>query len=174
MPAPRRRAPSAWTPITLAAVGVVLVACSSAPLPEPFIDMRREAGQLYTVGSSTLDRPAVCYNTMNATADEVQALADAVCAETGRVAVYESSDVAHCTVLQPHRSFFTCAPPGSSAAATGRISTVQPGPLGVRLPGAGTPSASGPPDDGLDIPELPPAPERPPEPGTGSMFNIFD
>lgn len=175
MPAPHRRIRRARALPPLLAAGVLLSACN--PLPEPFIDMRREAGMLYTVGASTLEKPAICYNTINATAEEVQALADAVCAETGRVAVYESSDIAHCTVLHPHRSFFRCVQPEQPTdTAGGRVTGVQPGPLGVRVPGAGTPAPADEPAEGEDpgVPDLPPAPQRPSSPGGEGMLGIFE
>lgn len=168
MPSQHRAATAVPLLSTLAAV-LAVTACA----PEPFIDMRREAGRLYTVGASTLDRPAVCYNTMNATREEVQALADAVCAETGRVAVYESTDVAQCTVLQPHRSLFTCVAPDSPLADPDGVRTVRPGVLGVQVPGQqGAPAAPVDPDPDPDAPAegevitpaAPPAPARPPSP----------
>lgn len=177
MPAPRRRATAAHRMTTLAVLGTaatVLAACN--PLPEPFIDMRREAGTLKVVGASTLDRPAICYNTINATAEEVQALANAVCAETGRVAVYERTDLAQCTVLHPHRSFFRCVDTGEQRdTAGGRVTGVQPGPLGVRVPGDDTaPSREPAEGENLGNPDLPPAPERPPSPDSGGLLSIFD
>lgn len=150
---PRRSRPVAVSPvIALAALTVGLAACA----PEPFIDMRREAGQLYTVGSSSFEAPAICYNTAGTTREQVQALADAVCAETGRVAVYERTDLLHCTVLQPHRALFRCEDrPGTPPPDA--VRTPVPGVLGVQVPGARPPAA-----DDLGIPDAPAAPDRPP------------
>ncbi|EKV27075.1 hypothetical protein C882_2004 [Caenispirillum salinarum AK4] len=171
MSAPSRRAPAARALIVLVAAGVGLTACN--PLPEPFIDMRREAGTLRVVGSSRLERPAICYNTINATAQEVQALADAVCAETGRVAVYETSDVGQCTVLHPHRSFFRCDQPEAPAdGSQQRVTGVEPGPLGVRVPGPVVDEPAEGEDPG--VPDLPAAPVRPGDPDGGGLLDIFD
>lgn len=171
MPASCRHVRRARALLPLMAAGILLAACT--PLPEPFLDMRREAGTTFIVGSSTLDRPAVCYNTANATADDVKALANAACAETGRVAVYESSDIAHCTVLHPHRSFFRCVEPEVPVKG---VSGVQIGPLGVRVPGAEAPTAENEPAEGENpgVPDLPPAPERPLSPDGEGMLSIFE
>lgn len=154
----------------VAALASGLAACA----PEPFVDMRREAGTLTTVGSSTFDRPAVCYNTANATREEVQALADAVCAETGRVAVYESTDLLRCTALQPHRSLFRCVKPDRTISVDG-VRRLQPGVLGVRVPNQGvTPPADGAgKDDDLPIPQVPPLPEKPQSPDGDGLLGIF-
>ena len=153
-----------------AALATRLPACA----PEPFVDMRREAGTLTPGGSSSHDRPTVCYNTANATRDEVQALADSVCAETGRVAVYESTDLLRCTALQPHRSKFRCVKP-ERTLTVGGVRRLQPGVLGVRVPnqGASPPADSDKTADDLPIPQVPPLPEKPQSPDGDGLLGIF-
>lgn len=160
----RRRAA---TVAFIAAAAGALAACA----PEPFIDMRREAGTLTTIGSSSLHRPAICYNTMNATREEVQALADAVCAETGRVAVYQSTDMLMCTVLQPHRSLFSCVMPEQAVVDAYGVRRLRPGVLGVQVPGVKPTEAED--EEDLPIPEAPPAPPRPPSGAGGGLLGLF-
>ncbi|GAA0583637.1 hypothetical protein [Caenispirillum bisanense] len=159
------------------ALAAALAGGLSACAPEPYIDMRREAGTLTTWGSSTFDRPAICYNTMNATREQVQAMADAVCAETGRVAVYESSDLLHCTVLQPHRSLFRCAAAERTTVDAAGVRRLTPGVAGPQVPDARTaaqgPAAEAEAEDDLPIPQAPAAPTRPQSPAGEGLLGIF-
>lgn len=167
MPRPRALVAAA----VLAAAGG-LAACA----PQPFVDMRREAGTLSIVGSSSLERPAVCYNTMSATREQVQALADTVCAETGRVAVYDKSDLLQCTVLQPHRSLFRCVSSDRTITTADGIRRLRPGVLGVQVPQgglAGQQQERQKPEDDLPIPQTPATPERPPSPEGEGILGIF-
>lgn len=148
------------------ALVAALIGGVSACAPAPYIDMRREAGTLGTWGSSTFDRPAICYNTMNATREQVQAMADAVCAETGRVAVYDRSDLLNCTVLQPHRSLFRCVAPDRATVDAAGVRRLTPGVAGPQVPNARTAAQGSEADadaaeDDLPIPTAPAAPARP-------------
>lgn len=80
-----------------------LAACSGAP----WVDSRREAGTLRTVGKSTPDRPAICH-AGDATMAELQALATAECAKAGRTAVYVGTEKWQCRMTTPNRSVFEC------------------------------------------------------------------
>lgn len=83
----------------------------SACAPQPWVDSRREAGQMQRVGASTPDRPAICYDPGTSTAAQLQALADQECARTGRVARYTGVDRWQCTTATPHRAYYLCVAP---------------------------------------------------------------
>lgn len=80
----------------------------------PFIDRRREAGGLANgalyVGKSTPSRPAVCYNRLYTSFEEVQALADNECKKnkTGNKAVPVEQTVFTCRLLVPNHYYFKC------------------------------------------------------------------
>jgi len=101
------------------AVTVLVSACSG----RPYVDSRREAGLDRTVGSSSPNAPVVCYNKNVTSPAEVQAMADAVCAESAQVARFKNEYVLECPLTQPWRATFQCVKPGSwearSAGLTG-------------------------------------------------------
>lgn len=74
----------------------------------PFVDARREAGQVLTVGQSTPDRIAICYNPLWADMDEVQKLADEACAQTQRKAQPDGEKYFTCTLVSPVTTFYKC------------------------------------------------------------------
>lgn len=88
-----------------AIVGIVgmVAACSGAP----WLDTRREAGTLTTIGEATSDRPAYCHGTSTPLA-QIQALATAECAKSGRSARYVGTEKWQCRMTTPHRSVFEC------------------------------------------------------------------
>jgi hypothetical protein len=89
-----------------AAVAVVLTVSACAGYP--WIDSRREAGiPDGRIGESTADRPAICHAPGESRAT-LQALAQRVCSETGRSAVYEGTIKYQCVLMTPHRSYFVC------------------------------------------------------------------
>jgi hypothetical protein len=108
-----------------ASVGLLVLAGLLAACGQPFVDSRREAGSTATVGTSTPDAPVVCYAKGETTPQEVGAMAQAVCARSGRVARFDGEDVMHCRLMQPWRARFTCVAPGSAGAGT-----LPPGPPG--------------------------------------------
>lgn len=80
----------------------------------PFVDRRREAGgredgALY-VGRSTPDEPAICYNKLYTSWEEVQKLADAECLKnkTGNHATPVKETVFSCRLLVPNHYYFKC------------------------------------------------------------------
>ncbi len=77
---------------------------------EPFVDSRREAGQVQRVGRSTKDRIAVCYNSWISDKKEIEALAAQACAETGREAVFLKEEAFMCRLVTPRISYFDCVP----------------------------------------------------------------
>lgn len=74
----------------------------------PFIDTRREAGQIWPVGQSRPDRIAICYNGLFTDADELQAMADDACALLKRQAVRAPDAQFNCTFFWPSTAFFDC------------------------------------------------------------------
>jgi len=112
--------------LALAVVCGLTVAACSGPA---FVDSRREAGSVETVGASSLDRPVVCYSVRNTTPDQVVAMANEVCARDDKVALYRASDWLECTLMQPRRAIFECVDPGTAGAGvmphvdTGRASS---------------------------------------------------
>lgn len=93
-----------FTVLALVAALPVLAACSGAP----WVDARREGGQVETVGESTKDRPAICFAPGETSAETLLSMAQEVCAETGRTAVYVGTAKWQCRMTTPHRAFFEC------------------------------------------------------------------
>lgn len=81
-----------------------ITACSQV---EPFIDARREAGQVEPIGSSRPNRPVVCYGLFGSEEDR-QALAQSVCDEQGKEAVFQAREGFSCKLLTPVREIYTC------------------------------------------------------------------
>ena len=82
-----------------------LTACSQF---EPFEDMRREAGQVPTVGQSSDNQPAICYNPIWHDEEQLQKLADTACARTKRHAVFQRKKAFSCRVVNPSTAFYNC------------------------------------------------------------------
>ena len=80
----------------------------------PFVDRRREAGAqkegIFYVGKSTPDEPAICYNKLYTSYEEVKALADAECKKynTGTHATPVKETVLSCRLLVPNHYYFKC------------------------------------------------------------------
>ncbi|MBQ3695686.1 MAG: hypothetical protein II938_01785 [Alphaproteobacteria bacterium] len=83
----------------------LLAACSQFA---PFEDMRREAGQIPTVGQSSNNRPAICYNPLWHDQEQLQVLADQACARTGRKAIFQDSNAFACRLINPSVAIYTC------------------------------------------------------------------
>ena len=92
---------------------LLLSACGNGA----FVDRRRDAGNgtLTFIGQSTPDAPSICYNSWNATPAQVIAMANAVCAKSGRVAVLHNQSTMDCRLLYPARTDFRCVEPGDPA-----------------------------------------------------------
>ena len=74
----------------------------------PFVDARREAGSSHTVGESTPNRIAICYNPYSTNANEITKLAQEACQATNREAAYDGHNYWSCRVFWPHRIYFRC------------------------------------------------------------------
>ena len=80
----------------------------------PFVDRRREAGRadegVFYVGKSTPKQPAVCYNKLYTSYEEVKALADNECKkyQTGNYATPVKETVFSCRLLVPNHYYFKC------------------------------------------------------------------
>ncbi len=85
---------------------VVVIALSGCRAFDPFVDARREAGQVAPVGSSTVDSPVICYGF--AEPEEVEKLAQNECAKTNRVAVFEQKENFKCALFAPQRAIYRC------------------------------------------------------------------
>lgn len=88
----------------LAAVALLLGACGSSP----YVDSRREAGQIESVGPSTLNRVVICYSKTATSEAEALKLAESECAKTGRVPRWDREERWTCTMVAPRRVFYTC------------------------------------------------------------------
>ena len=80
----------------------------------PFVDRRREAGAqkegIFYVGKSTPEEPAICYNKLYTSYEEVKALADAEYKKynTGTHATPVKETVLSCRLLVPNHYYFKC------------------------------------------------------------------
>ncbi|MBE6446144.1 MAG: hypothetical protein E7021_01900 [Alphaproteobacteria bacterium] len=86
---------------------IFLVLSGCAQL-RPFEDMRREAGQKETVGISTQDMPAICYNPLWSDEKDVQKLAELACQKTKRQARFDSKKHFSCSLMLPSVAFYKC------------------------------------------------------------------
>ncbi len=100
---------------------IVMLLGLSACTQAPFVDWRREAGQPHTVGESTPDRVAVCYNPFSTNETEIINMAKDECARTGREPRYDGHSYWSCRVFLPHRVYYKCIDkPVSDAPEQGR------------------------------------------------------
>lgn len=86
----------------------VVSACSQLA---PFEDRRREPGTEYIyVGSSKLDKPAICYNPLWEDKEDIQKIADEICQSnnTGTKAELVKKDAFSCKLFVPTKAYFKC------------------------------------------------------------------
>ena len=88
-------------------LGIVLI-LSGCEQFTPFVDARREAGQIQLVGQSTPDKVAVCYNPIWSDKKKVEELAKEECAKTKRNAIYDDTKWFSCRLVNPSTAFFDC------------------------------------------------------------------
>ena len=88
-------------------LGIVLFVSACGQF-SPFVDARREAGQVQMMGQSTLDRVAVCYNPLWSDKKKVEDLAKEECAKTKRKAVYDDTKWFSCRLVNPSTAFYDC------------------------------------------------------------------
>ncbi|MBQ8251456.1 MAG: hypothetical protein IJY92_06060 [Alphaproteobacteria bacterium] len=74
---------------------------------EPFVDERREAGQIETVGSSKPGSPVVCSGFWT-TKEERFLLAQAECEKMGKIAQSKSIHSFECKLFAPVKETFVC------------------------------------------------------------------
>ena len=86
----------------------VVFALSACSQFESFEDMRREAGQTETVGQSSDDFPAICYNPLWHNDEDLQKQADQACARTNRKAIFQHRTAFSCRLVNPSTSFYKC------------------------------------------------------------------
>ena len=79
---------------------VALNACT------PYIDARRQAGQIEAVGQSHKPNIAVCYNPVFSKKDKTDTLAATECAP--KKAVYKDTKYFNCTLFYPNTRFYQC------------------------------------------------------------------
>ena len=84
---------------------LLLSACGQVT---PFVDARREAGQVQLVGQSTPDKIAVCYNPIWSDKNLVEKLAQQECAKTNRKAIYDDTKWFSCCLINPSTAFYDC------------------------------------------------------------------
>lgn len=92
------------------AIGVLtlflgIVGCAEV---SPFIDARREAGQVQTVGQSTPNRIAVCYNPLWHDENDIKQLAEKACSDNKKKAVYSDTKYFNCRLISPNTAFYNC------------------------------------------------------------------
>lgn len=83
----------------------LLGACSQFT---PFEDMRREAGQIQTVGQSSNDYPAICYNPLWHNEEDTLSLAQEACARTKRKAIFQEKKHFSCRLVNPSTVIYKC------------------------------------------------------------------
>lgn len=82
-----------------------LVGCAEVM---PFIDSRREAGQVQPIGQSTPEKIAVCYNPLWHDENDVKKLAEDACAVNKKTAVYADTKYFNCRLISPNTAFYQC------------------------------------------------------------------
>ncbi|MFI3242343.1 MAG: hypothetical protein R3Y43_07235 [Alphaproteobacteria bacterium] len=91
-------------------ISLILSGCS---ITKPYVDRKRSAGQpvgsLY-VGISKPEAPAICYNALTTTVDEVFKMAKEECVKqkAGVNAVFSHQTSWTCSLLNPNHLYFTC------------------------------------------------------------------
>ena len=82
-----------------------LSACSAFA---PYVDARREAGTLATVGRSTPEKVSICYNSSATSSEEVLKLATDECAKTGKKPKFLGQNYWDCSLFVPTRVEYKC------------------------------------------------------------------
>ena len=91
--------------ISIFLLAFCLIACSEV---RPFVDARREAGKVKTVGQSTPNRVAVCYTPIWDSDETVSALAQEDCAKRGKTATFSDKSYFNCRLATPNTAFYDC------------------------------------------------------------------
>ena len=85
---------------------VLLLGMTGCSLTDPFVDARREAGQVEPVGSSTDDYPVICYGFSSQ--EEVDQLAQNECSKTNRQSVFIRKENFSCSLFMPQKAIYQC------------------------------------------------------------------
>lgn len=100
--------------VKIANILALVLFINACSLVEPFVDRRRNAGErnmekLY-VGKSKVDAPAICYNKLTTSYEEVKKLADQECLNqnTGTHAIPVKQTILTCRLLLPNHLYFKC------------------------------------------------------------------
>ena len=89
-------------------VFILMLFLSGCAQFQPFVDARREAGQVATIGQSTPDRVAICYNPLWSDSAQVENLAIEICAQTKRKPLVDGKKYFTCTLTSPITAFYKC------------------------------------------------------------------
>ena len=99
------------TLLNIALISSILCSCT---ILDPYIDRRRNPGtsniaDLYK-GTSTPQKPSICYNPLLSNDAELQTLADAECIkhQTGTHAQYVKTQNFSCKLLLPSINYYKC------------------------------------------------------------------
>lgn len=74
----------------------------------PYIDSRREAGVIGTIGPSTKDKVSICYNSLQAKPEQIISMAESECAKTGRTPEFYQQKYWDCSLFTPTRVEYLC------------------------------------------------------------------
>ena len=96
--------PSIW--IRFVFMGLLFVGLSACSSLDPFVDARREAGQIAQVGTSTNDHPVICYGLNKP--EKIEWLAQNECAKTNRKAVFLHRENFSCSLFKPRKAIYQC------------------------------------------------------------------
>ncbi len=86
----------------------VFMLCSGCAQFNPYLDSRREAGVIGTIGPSTDDKISICYNALASNAQQIIAMAEKECAKTGRKPIFTAQKSWDCSFLVPTRVEYLC------------------------------------------------------------------
>ena len=75
---------------------------------KPFVDARREAGQMQPIGQSRPDKIAVCYNPIWHDDMDIIKLAEEACAQNNKKAVYSETKYFNCRFVSSNTAFYNC------------------------------------------------------------------
>ena len=71
-----------------------------------YVDARREAGIIQSVGQSKAPNVAICYNPIFSEKEQLDELAKKTCAP--QKAFYQNSKYFNCTLFYPNTAFYKC------------------------------------------------------------------
>lgn len=84
----------------LVVISLFFTGCSA------YVDQRREAGRIASVGQSSANQIAICYNPLFSDENDLAELAKEKCATKN--AVLKNYKLFNCTLFYPNTVFYTC------------------------------------------------------------------